>query len=63
MQEPYIYHFPDGNASIARLLVRRLIPDVAPGNTMEDIVTAPFDYAEARWSGPRKRACASIAPW
>ena len=25
--EPYIYHFPDGNASVARLLVRRLIPD------------------------------------
>ncbi len=24
--EPYIYHFPDGNASIARLLVRSLIP-------------------------------------
>ena len=43
--EPYIYHFPDGNASVARLLVRRLIPEVAPGNTMEDIVTAPFDYS------------------
>jgi spermidine dehydrogenase len=45
LEEPYIYHFPDGNASIARLLVRRLIPGVAPGNTMEDIVTAPFDYS------------------
>ena len=45
MEEPYIYHFPDGNASIARLLVRRLIPEVAPGNTMEDIVTARFDYS------------------
>ena len=43
--EPYIYHFPDGNASLARLLVRALIPGVAPGNTMEDIVLAPFDYA------------------
>lgn len=42
--DPYIYHFPDGNASIARLLVRRLIPGVAPGNTMDDIVTARFDY-------------------
>ena len=30
-REPYIYHFPDGNASLARLLVRALIPDVAPG--------------------------------
>ncbi len=42
--EPYIHHFPDGNASIARLLVRDLIPGIAPGNTMEDIVTAVFDY-------------------
>ncbi len=43
-QEPYIYHFPDGNASIARLLVRSLIPGVAPGGTMDDIVPAAFDY-------------------
>ncbi|HWX26286.1 MAG TPA: FAD-dependent oxidoreductase [Steroidobacteraceae bacterium] len=43
-EEPYIYHFPDGNASIARMLVRRLIPGIAPGDTMEDIVLAPFDY-------------------
>jgi spermidine dehydrogenase len=39
------FRFPDGNASIARLLVRSLIPGVAPGNSMEDIVTARFDYA------------------
>ena len=26
-------HFPDGNATIARLLVRWLIPDAAPGKT------------------------------
>lgn len=44
--EPYIYHFPDGNASIARLLVRRLVPQVAPGNDMYDVVTAPFDYGQ-----------------
>jgi spermidine dehydrogenase len=42
--EPYIYHFPDGNASLARLLVRALIPAAAPGSTMDDIVLAPFDY-------------------
>ena len=46
MDEPYIYHFPDGNASLARLMVRSLIPNVAPGDSMEDIVTARFDYAE-----------------
>ena len=45
-EEPYIYHFPDGNASIARLLVRRLIPEIAPGSTMEDIVLARFDYGQ-----------------
>jgi spermidine dehydrogenase len=43
--EPYIFHFPDGNASIARLLVRSLIPASAPGTTMEDIVTTKLDYA------------------
>ena len=42
--DPYIFHFPDGNASIARLLVRSMIPSVAPGSTMEDIVTARFNY-------------------
>ncbi|VVM45920.1 hypothetical protein PS683_00544 [Pseudomonas fluorescens] len=46
MEEPYIYHFPDGNASVARLLVRSLIPGVAPGHTMDDIVLAAFDYAK-----------------
>ena len=29
--EPYIHHFPDGNASVARLIVRSLIPDALPG--------------------------------
>jgi len=42
--EPYIYHFPDGNASIARLLVRALVPDAAPGRSMEDVILAKFDY-------------------
>lgn len=46
MEEPYIYHFPDGNASVARLLVRDLIPQVAPGKGMDDIVLARFDYSQ-----------------
>jgi spermidine dehydrogenase len=46
MSEPYIYHFPDGNASLARLLVRALVPAAVPGRTMDDIVLAPVDYAE-----------------
>ncbi len=42
--EPYIFHFPDGNATLARLLVRALIPDAASGTTGEDIVRARLDY-------------------
>ena len=38
------FHFPDGNASIARLLVRALIPSAIPGNSVEDVVTAPVHY-------------------
>ncbi len=43
--EPYIFHFPDGNATIARLLVRKLIPAAAAGTGGEDIVRARLDYA------------------
>ena len=45
-EEPYIFHFPDGNASVARLLVRALIPGAVPGGTMEDVVTARADYSK-----------------
>ncbi len=38
--------FPDGNAAIARLLVRELVPGVARGRGMDDITTAPFDYSK-----------------
>ncbi|MFZ3371044.1 MAG: NAD(P)-binding protein [Candidatus Sulfotelmatobacter sp.] len=41
----YHFHFPDGNASIARLLVRALIPVAVPGHTAEDVVTAQVDYS------------------
>lgn len=42
----YMFHYPDGNASIARLLVRNLIPEAMPGHTAKDIVTARANYAE-----------------
>ena len=45
LDDPYIFHFPDGNASIARMLVRSLAPGVLSGHTMEDIVTARANYA------------------
>lgn len=44
--EPYIYHFPDGIGSVPRLLVRAMIPGIATGNTMEDVVLAKFNYAK-----------------
>ena len=40
----YRLHFPDGNATIARLLVRDLIPQAVPGSTSQDIVTARVNY-------------------
>ncbi|MEP6886433.1 MAG: NAD(P)-binding protein [Gammaproteobacteria bacterium] len=39
-------HFPDGNATIARLLVRNLIPGAVPGSSAEDVVTARVNYAQ-----------------
>jgi spermidine dehydrogenase len=39
-------HFPDGNATIARLLVRSLVPEAVPGSSVEDLVTARVDYAQ-----------------
>jgi spermidine dehydrogenase len=55
LDEPYIHHFPDGNASVARLLVRSMIPAVAPGSTMEDVVTACFDYNKLDVAGSSVR--------
>jgi spermidine dehydrogenase len=43
--DAYFFHFPDGNASIARLLVRRLVPAAMPGHSVEDVVTARANYA------------------
>jgi len=43
---PYIHHFPDGNATIARALVKKMIPDVAEGNNAEELVLSKFKYAE-----------------
>lgn len=40
------FHFPDGNASIARLLVNRLVPkSFGTVHDQESIVLAPLDYA------------------
>jgi spermidine dehydrogenase len=44
--EKYFFHFPDGNASIARLLVRKLIPAAIPGSSATDVVLAKADYSK-----------------
>jgi spermidine dehydrogenase len=54
-REPYIYHFPDGNASLARLLVRSLVPGAASGDSMDDVVLATFDYGRLDRDGEAVR--------
>ncbi|HEX3818821.1 MAG TPA: FAD/NAD(P)-binding protein [Candidatus Sulfotelmatobacter sp.] len=49
--EPYIFHFPDGNASIARMLVRQLVTDSLPGSNMDDVVLARANYAQLDQTG------------
>jgi len=44
--DPYVHHFPDGNASIPRLLVKKMIPNVGEADSAEDIVLSKFDYSE-----------------
>src|SRR3546814_10008257 len=40
------FHFPDGNATIARAIVRKLVPAVAAPGDIESIVMAKFDYGQ-----------------
>lgn len=52
----YFFHFPDGNASIARLLVSRLIPETFAGpQSMDSIVQAPLDYTRLDQSDARMK--------
>jgi spermidine dehydrogenase len=44
--EKYFFHFPDGNASIARLIVRSLIPEAVPGKSADDVVTSQVRYEQ-----------------
>jgi spermidine dehydrogenase len=43
--EKYFFHFPDGNSSIARLLVRKLIPHAIPGHSLKDLLAAKARYS------------------
>jgi spermidine dehydrogenase len=44
--EKYFFHFPDGNATIARLLVRKLIPEAIPGHSEPDVILARANYSK-----------------
>ena len=44
--DKYFFHYPDGVANIARLLVRMLIPAAIPGSSATDVVLAKADYAK-----------------
>jgi spermidine dehydrogenase len=46
-EDSYQFHFPDGNATIARLLVQRLVPGAIPGKQdPRSIVLAKADYGK-----------------
>jgi spermidine dehydrogenase len=51
----YFFHFPDGNATLARLLVRGLIPSAIPGRNADDVVTARADYGSLDVAGTPAR--------
>lgn len=53
--DDYIHHFPDGNASVARAFVRKLIPAAQPGTIMEDLFLQPVDYSKLDKSGSATR--------
>lgn len=42
----YFFHFPDGNATVARLLAQRLVPGLARVASPAQCVDARFDYAQ-----------------
>ncbi|MCP4461120.1 MAG: NAD(P)-binding protein [Cytophagales bacterium] len=44
--DQYIHHFPDGNATIARALVKKMIPNVGEGENAEELVLSKFDYSQ-----------------
>lgn len=47
-KDEYVYHFPDGNAGVARALLRHLIPGVLTGGTADDPMASLADAAVDR---------------
>ena len=52
-RSPFL-HFPDGNATLARVLVGRLIPRAVPGRGVDEVVTGRVDYARLDEPGPAR---------
>lgn len=53
--DDYIHHFPDGNASVARAFVRKLIPAAQSGSSMEELFLEPVDYSKLDLPGNATR--------
>lgn len=51
----YTLHFPDGNATIARALVRALVPEAVPGSGIDNLVGARVDYSRLDRPGSQTR--------
>ncbi|WP_153531016.1 NAD(P)/FAD-dependent oxidoreductase [Actinomadura macrotermitis] len=49
--DPYIYHFPDGNNGICKLLIGQLIPGTGAPRTMEEEPLARIDYSRLDVAG------------
>ncbi|MFF5210086.1 NAD(P)-binding protein [Streptosporangium sp. NPDC000396] len=53
--DSYIYHFPEGNQAIVRMMVGRMVPGFATATGMNDITTAKFDYGRLDLPGNKVR--------
>ncbi len=60
-ERPDIY-FPDGNATVARLLVRAMIPEALPGTSLDDSMTSrlAYDHIDRAGSDARIRLNSTV---
>ncbi|MEV2269339.1 NAD(P)-binding protein [Nonomuraea africana] len=54
-EDPHIYHFPEGNQALVRMMVGRMVPGFASATDMDSITTASFDYGKLDLSGNQVR--------
>ncbi|MFD1934790.1 NAD(P)-binding protein [Nonomuraea mangrovi] len=53
--DPDIYHFPEGNQALVRMMVGRMIPGFTDATDMDGITTAAFDYGKLDLAANRVR--------